>query len=146
MKKITVFLAAYLFTSMQVAAEIYKCTDAGGKVHYGDKPCKGESIIFTPRAGPRTDENAEDRVEKRNRLLRAYQEEHVQNRKKAAEQKAEKEKRMKNCHRAMNRYQQVTSSGRIYQIDGDGNRIDFTDEERANATASARADIKKWCD
>ena len=146
MKKITVFLAAYLVTSMQVAAEIYKCSDAGGKVHYGDKPCKGESSIFTPRAGPRTDENAEDRVEKRNRLLRAYQEEHVQDRKKAAEQMAEKEKRMQNCNRAMNRYQQITSSGRISRIDKDGNRVDFTDEERANATASARADIKKWCD
>ena len=131
---------------MQVAAEIYKCTDAGGKVHYGDKPCKGESSIFIPRAGPRTDENVEDRMEKRNRLLRAYQAEHAQERQKSAELKADKEKRVKNCNRAMNRYQQITSSGRIYNIDKDGNRVDFTDEERDAATASARADIKQWCD
>ena len=146
MKKITVFLAACLFTSMQVAAEIYKCTDAEGKVHYGDKPCKGESSIFTPRAGPRADEDSEDRVEKRNRLLRAYQEVHAQERQKSAERKADKEKRVKNCQRAMNRYQQLTSAGRVYQIDKDGNRIDYTDKERADVTASARADIKQWCD
>ena len=145
MKKLSVIFAGCIFVSMSTTAEIYKCTDSNGKTHYGDKPCKGESIIFTPKAGPKEDENAEERREKIQRLLRAYQQEHTQEKQKTAELKAEKEKRVKNCRRAMNRYQQVISAGRIYRIDKDRNRADFTDEERANAAASARADIKQWC-
>jgi len=91
------------------------------------------------------DKNVEERREKTQRLLRAYQEEHAQEKQKTAERKAEKEKRVENCRRARNRYQQITSAGGIYRIDKDRNRTDFTDEERADAAASAMADIKQWC-
>ena len=145
MKKLSVIIFGCIFVSMSATAEIYKCTDASGKTQYGDKPCKGESSIFTPKASPKEDENAEERRQKTQRLLRAYQQEHAQEKQKTAELKAEKEKRVENCQRARNRYQQFISAGCIYRIDKDRNRADFTDEERANAAASARADIKQWC-
>jgi len=59
---------------------------------------------------------------------------------------AEKEKRTKKCRIARNRYQHIISARRIYGIDPDGNQADYTDKERAKATASAKADIKTWCD
>jgi len=145
MKKLTMFFIACMLASQQAAAEIYKCTDASGKVHYGDRPCKGESTIFTPKAGPKVDEDLEARSEKTRQLLRAYREEYAQEKQKTAELKAEKERRVENCRRAKNRYQQIISAGRIYRLDKDGNQSDFTDEERAGATASAKADIKEWC-
>ena len=145
MKKITVFLIACMLASQQAAAEIYKCTDANGEVHYGDKPCKGESTVFTPKAGPKVDENVEARSEKTRQLLRAYREEVAQEKQKDAELKAENEMRVENCHRARNSYQQIISAGRVYRLDKDGNRTDFTDEERAGATDRAKADIEKWC-
>jgi hypothetical protein len=145
MKKFTVFFTACMLASQQAGAEIYKCTDANGKVHYGDKPCKGESTVFTPKAGPKVDENVEARSEKTRQLLRAYREEDAQEKQKAAELKAENEKRVENCHLAKNRYQQIISAGRVYRLDKDGNRTDFTDAERAGAIASAQADIEKWC-
>jgi hypothetical protein len=146
MKKITVFFVACMLASMNAAAEIYKCTDAEGKVHYGDKTCEGESTIFTPRASPGADEYAGERREKTRRLLRAYQEEHAEEKQKAAELKAEKEQRTKKCSHARNRYRQMTEAGRIYRIDKDGNHIDYTEEERAAAIARERAAIEKWCD
>jgi Domain of unknown function (DUF4124) len=145
MKKLAVIFSACIFVSMSVTAEIYKCIDSSGKTQYGDKPCKGESSIFTPKAGPKADKNIEERREKTQRLLRAYREEYAQEKQKTAELKAEKEKRVENCRRARNRYQQVTSAGRVYRIDKDGNQTDFTDEERADAAASAMAGIKQWC-
>ena len=145
MKKLTMFFIACLLASQQAAAEIYKCTDADGKVHYGDKPCKGESTIFTPKAGPKVDETAEARSEKTRQLLRAYREEYALEKQQAAEREAEKERRVENCNRARNRYETIISSGRIYRLDKDGNQADFTDEERAGAIASAKADIKEWC-
>jgi len=145
MEKLTVISIACLLASQQAAAEIYKCTDANGKIHYGDKPCKGESTIITPKAGPKVDENVEQRNEKTQRLLRAYREEHAQEKQKTAELKAEKEKRVENCRRAKNRHQRIISAGRIYRLDKDGNQTHFTDEERDAAIASAKADIKEWC-
>ena len=145
MKKFTVFFIACMLASQQAAAEIYKCTDANGKVNYSDRPCKGESIIFTPKAGPKVDEDVEVRSEKTRQLLRAYREESAQEKQKAAELKAEKERRVENCRRAKNRYHQIISAGRIYRLDKDGNQTDFTDEQRAGAMDSAKADIKEWC-
>jgi len=146
MKKFTVLLVTGLLASMNVPAEIYKCTDANGKTHYGDKPCKGESTIFTPKAGPKVDENVEQRREKTERLLRAYREEHAEEKRNVAELKAEKEKRTENCRRAKIRYRQITGAGRVYRYDEDGNHLVYTDEERASATATAKAAIKQWCD
>jgi len=146
MKKFTVLLVAGLLASINVAAEIYKCTDASGKTHYGDKPCKGESTIFTPKAGPKVDENVEQRREKTERLLRAYREEHAEDKKNAAELKAEKEKRAENCRRAKSRYRQIIESRRIFRYDEDGNHVVFTDAERASATATEKAAIERWCD
>jgi hypothetical protein len=145
MKKFTVFFIACVLASQQAAAEIYKCTDANGKVQYGDKPCKGEATIFTPKVGPKMDEDVEARGEKTRQLLRAYREEHAEEKQQAAELKAEKERRVENCHRARNRYQQIISAGRVYRLDKDGNQADLTDEEREAAIASAQADIKEWC-
>ncbi len=146
MKKFTVLLVTGLLVSMNVAAEIYKCTDAKGKVHYGDKPCKGESIIFTPKTGSKVDENADERREKTERLLRAYQEEHAEEKQQATELKAEKERRKKNCSRARIRYQQMTRARRFYRVDKNGDYIDYTDEERATALDREKAAIEKWCD
>ena len=44
-----------LFACTPAAAEIYKCTDPQGAVHYTDKPCAGESAVFMPRAAPNAD-------------------------------------------------------------------------------------------
>jgi len=145
MKKTTVFFIAGMLAGQQAAAEIYKCTDATGKINYGDKPCEGESTIFTPRAGPKVDENVEARSVKTRKLLRAYREEDAEKKQQAAELKAENEKRVENCHRARNRYQQIISAGRIYRVGKDGNQVDMTDEERVGAAASAQADIEEWC-
>ena len=145
MKKVTVLIAACLLACQQAEAEIYKCTDADGKVHYGDQPCTGESTIFTPRAGPAVDEDVEARKAKTRQLLRAYREENAEKKQKAAEEKAEKERRVQNCHIARERYQQILSAGRIYRLDKDGSQVDFTEAERARATSDARAEIEKWC-
>ena len=77
MKSCVLIVALGLTACWNVAAEIYKCTDANGKVSYRDKPCKGKSTIFTPKAGPKVDANVKQRKEKRQQLLRAYQEEHA---------------------------------------------------------------------
>lgn len=146
MKTITLVFFTTLLTSMQVAAEIYKCTDAGGEVHYGDQPCKGESTIFIPAAAPKVDENATERRDKTGRLLRAYEGEHAEAQQKAADLQAEKEVRASNCTRSKNRLSRMLAAGRLYRVNKDGTTTDYTEEERAEAIENEKAAIEAWCD
>ena len=145
MRVFTVLLAAGLLAGMEVAAEIYKCTDPDAGVAYSDKPCKGESVIFIPRAGPKVDVNMQARKQQRQRLLRAYREENAAEQQEAAELKLESQQREENCRRARINYRRFMEAGRVYRTGSDGERVDFTDKERADAAARAQADIEKWC-
>ncbi len=142
MKLFTMFFVVVMFTSVEVAAEIYKCTSAGGEVDYTDRPCRGESSIFVPGPAPVVDEHVKAREEKRKRLLRAYREEDAAEKQKAAELKAERERRAEHCRRARINYRRIREAGRVFRPGSDGERVDFTDEERAAATARAQADVE----
>ena len=162
MKIRTRLFIACMLTSTYVAAdktaEIYKCIDADARVSYSDKPCKGKSIIFKTKAGPKTsskvkskarqkvNESVDARKQKTQRLLRAYEAEREQKKEEAAVLKAEKEQRQKNCSRARSNYQKFLGAARVFLTDKEGKRVDFSDEERADATARAKANIERWCD
>ena len=162
MKIHTRLFIACMLTSTYVAAdktdEIYKCIDADARISYSDKPCKGKSIIFKTKARPKADskvqakarpkvnESVEKRNQKTQRLLRAYEAEREQKKQADAALKAEKEQRDKNCTRAISNYQKFLGAARVFQTDKDGNKVDYSDEERADATARAKANIERWCD
>ena len=137
---------ALLVTTTAVPAEIYKCTDAQGRTRYGDKPCTGTSVIITPKPAPVVSEDSIGRMDKTQRLLRAYEAEHEEVRRAKAEQKAEQEMRKRNCARAQSYERGVTRASRVYRTDDAGQRIDLTTEERAATEAEARAEVARWCD
>jgi hypothetical protein len=142
----TVLAGLILLVSTGVTAEIYKCTDAQGSTRYSDKPCAGDAVIITPAPAPVVSEDTAGRMEKTQRLLRAYEAEHQEARRVEAEQKAEQEQRKRNCIVARNYERGVTRSNRVYRTDESGQRIDLTFEERAAEEARARAEVTRWCD
>ena len=129
-----------------VSAEICKCTDVQGRTQYGDKPCAGSPVIITPRTAPAVSEDTAGRMDKTQRLLRAYEAEHEEVRRAEAEQQAEQEQRKHNCARAQSYQRGVTRASRVYRTDEAGQRIDLTTEERAATEAEARAEVARWCD
>lgn len=135
---------AGLFTAPALA-EIYKCRDANGKLQYTDKPCAGESSVFTPRKAPVADADSDARMQKTHKLLNALEAERNQEKKAAAEQQAEKERRQRNCNNARDRYRGITQASRVYELDKDGNRVVMNDAQRAQSTEQARADVERWC-
>jgi len=141
----TVLAGLALLVTTGTSAEIYKCTDAQGRTRYGDKPCAGSSVIITPKAAPVVSEDAAGRMDKTQRLLRAYEAEHEEVRRAEAEKKAEQEKRKRNCARAQSYERGVTRASRVYRTDDAGQRIDLTTEERAATEAKARAEVARWC-
>jgi len=137
--------ALALLVSNGTVAEIYKCTDAQGGTRYSDKPCAGSAVIITPETAPVISEDAAGRMDRTQRLLRAYEAEHEEERHAEAEQKAEQEKRKDNCVRAQAYERGVTHASRVYRTDEAGQRFDLTTEERAATEAKARAEVARWC-
>ena len=138
--------AVCLLACMPAAAEIFKCTDPQGAVHYTDKPCTGESTVFTPRAAPKADADSEQRMDKTRRLLRAYSEEQAEEEQAAAKQQLEQQQRESKCASARSRLDQYLHASRIYRIDQDGKQVNLSAEERTQTTEQARAEVELWCD
>ena len=82
---------------------------------------------------------------KRERLLRAFEEERRQAEEKAEKQAAEKAEREMKCRHARDRLRVVRQAGRIYNVDDDGNRVVQTDEARAETTRQAEDYVAYWC-
>ena len=143
--RMTVFAGLILLVSTGVTAEIYKCIDAQGSTRYSDKSCAGDAVIITPAPAPVVSEDTTGRTDKMQRLLRAYEAEHQEARRAEAEQKAEQEKRKRNCITARNYERGVTRSNRVFRTDESGQRIDLSFEERAAEEARARAEVTRWC-
>ena len=144
--RVTALAGLALLVATAVPAEIYKCTDAQGRIRYADKPCAGSSVIITPEPAPVVSEDTAGRMDRTQRLLRAYDAEHEEERRAEAEQQAELERRKYNCARAQAYERGVTQASRVYRTDESGQRFDLTTEERAATEARARAEVARWCD
>ena len=137
--------ALCLLACAPVTAEIYKCTDPQGAVHYSDKPCAGESTVFTPRAAPKGDADSAQRRDKTRRLLRAYSEEQAEAERETARQQLEQQQREVKCTNARNRLDRFLRANRLYRVDKDGKQVNLSAEERAQSTGRARTEVELWC-
>ena len=145
-RRLPMVLLAGLLMSGPASAQLYKCTDAAGKVQYTDTPC-GESAasIRKPVAPSSPAATQDERMQKTRRLLDAMEAERNEEKRLSEQVRAEKEKRKRNCGIARDRYRQLTTASRLYDLDEEGNRIILNDVERAQAEARARADVEEWC-
>ena len=87
---------------------------------FSDTPCGEESTTLKKYRPAETVDDVPGNS-KRERLLRAFEEERRQ-----AEEKAE---RAMKCRHARDRLRVVRQAGRIYNVDDNGNRVIQTDEE-----------------
>ena len=127
-------------------AEVYRWVDEKGQVHYADQAQgAGPRGIKTP-AAPAGQMNQQQRMEKTQRLLNAYQVERQQQREQAARQQEAEEKRARNCARARDNLRQYSEYGSFYRLDKDGNRVYLSEQERAESLRRSREAVKHWCD
>jgi hypothetical protein len=126
-------------------AAIYKCTDAHGDTQYSDAPCGSNASVFVPRAAPQAAGDAQQRLEKTQRLLRAYDIENAEEQREAAAVRAARAEAEQNCSAARERLLGVTQAHAVYRLDEDGNRVVLSFEERDAAEERARAAVARWC-
>jgi hypothetical protein len=139
-------LGLLLLCGASARGEIYKCTDATGAVQFTDKPCTGVSTYIGKKTAPPQAQSPDEHLQKTRRLLDALQEERDQAKREQAQQKAEAEKRKRECLTARDDLRNITQASHLYRLDEQGNRVILSDEERNRATGETRARVAQWCD
>jgi len=136
---LTLFLAA-----AAPATEVYRWTDADGKVHFGDQPpASGADSISVRAAGSSVDPSRQERTR---RLLQEFETERAERKASAAEQARADAERATACEDARNRHFEYQHSGYLYLWDENGEKRVLSDAQHRKARAEARADVDKWCD
>ena len=138
-------LIVVLLGSTPLQAEIYKCTDPQGDTQYSDEPCGGNATVFIPRVAPAPAGDAAERMDKTQRLLRAYDVENAERQRQVTAAQAAREEAEKNCTHARDRLRGVTQARAVYRLDKDGNRVALSFEERAASEEKTRAQVERWC-
>jgi len=163
MKATWIAAAVSLAVALPVAAgQMYKWTDADGKVHYSDQqppvnarkqetmtPSRSPAPIETaapagqpgeaPAAtGPKT--AAEQEMEFRKRRVEAAEAE--AKRQKEAQAAADKQR---NCTNARNNLAALERGGRVTRTDANGEQVFLSDAEMAAEVPNARRVADTWC-
>ena len=150
-------LACGCLLALPALGELYKWTDAQGKVHYSDQPPPPEvkqpitvkprspaaataapDAAGTPKAAPKS--VVEQDAEFNRRRVEAAEREAAE--KKAAKEAAEKKK---NCEQAKAQLARVQSGARITRYNEKGETVYLNDAEIEQEAARARQVADSWC-
>lgn len=129
---------------LPVAADIHRCTGADGTLLLSDTPCGEETTTFG-KYRPAEPHGAAGNI-KRERLLKAFEEERRQAQQQADEEAAVQAERTMKCRHARDQLRMINRAGRIYNTDESGNRVIQSDEERAATKRQAMDYVEHWCD
>lgn len=128
-------------------AEIYKWVDEQGQVHYGDKPqAQAESISVEGQGEPAKappDDSA--RRERQQRVLKSMQMERERKQALREQERASAQEAEQRCAEARQRLADISGAGFLYRRNAEGERVIFTDEERAQASEQAEAAVEHYC-
>jgi hypothetical protein len=137
-----------------VSAQVFECTNAAGVKQYAQfcppgtvqqrqvtKGAESGSDTGTPTPGAAPKSVPFQDAEYRQRLLERQEAE-----KKAEQERARAEEFERNCIEARTGLQAVQDGQRLQRFDpATGERLNYTDEERAEAAERQRKAIAQWC-
>lgn len=150
MKKRFCYFAGLLIFGLSVAqAQIYKWVDDNGQVHYSEKaPDKMHAAkeIHLPRhVTQAATVSLEQRKQKRNNLLRAFDEERKLRQDAQTIQKKKEAHRQHNCILARDQLKNYQRASILYNLNEKGKRIYLSDAQRGRAEAGLKKKISQWC-
>jgi hypothetical protein len=139
-------LCLVLLAPVCVCAEIYKWVDEEGRTHYGEKPQGEGASKISVDSNPDIDENLEIHNQKRDKLLKIYEEE--RNMKEEKKQQAEKEERelREKCIALENELKEMQQSGVVfYDLDENDERKYISEQELAAQIEQMQRQYDKYC-
>lgn len=142
------WLICLLTLPSMVYAEVYKWVDEHGQVHYGDRPRnvteaddQKMDIVIDNTVAP----IAEDRKERRQKLIDAIDEENRQKQEAEQKQAAKQAKLTQQCLWARDTLKRYQRAGYLYDLDESGNRVALPDNVREAQIKELTEKINKNC-
>jgi hypothetical protein len=128
-------------------AEVYRWTDAEGRVHYGDRPSAGSQSVpvGSGAATGQPPTNDAERLQRQQRMLDAYRQEREEKQQAEAKRKADDAERERNCAHGRDVLARYERSSGIYEPQADGTRRYLSEAEKESAIRAAQGDVKRWC-
>ena len=128
-------------------AELYKWTDAQGKVHYTDQPPTLDSQTIKGNSAGQAETTS-----KATQSLDAQEQAYQKRRKEAEEARAKADKEseqariaQENCDKARKNLDTVQNTPMVYTTNAAGKRVYMDDTTRARALASSQENVSKYC-
>lgn len=140
-------LILFMFFSTNAMAEIFKWVDEQGNVHYSDTPVKADAqqMQIKTESGSQPRVSEQERLERRQRLLQAYDEDRARQNEIDAREQKQKDQLKRECVIARDRLARYERSRNLYDFDKDGNRIILEDKEKQRITDTLRQQINQNC-
>jgi len=124
------------------SAQIYRWTDADGRVHFGQRPPAGaEQIEVRPQVVERDDQTRE-REARSERFFDARRQEQQAAREQASQTRAAREQECQSLRSQLSRLQ---LGGRFFRNDAAGERVYYSDSELEAARQRLAARISQVC-
>lgn len=137
-----VALSLLLGLGLAQAGDIYRWTDADGRVHYGDRPPpQGAQKIDAPPPAPLSPGQAEQRLEEIRARNAASAEARAQAREERAQAEAQREQRAAECAAARRQRDAMVAAQRIRGPDGQW----YTGEQRLEKLRELERAIAEHC-
>ncbi|WP_394375559.1 DUF4124 domain-containing protein [Stutzerimonas frequens] len=137
----TLLLITLLLPTL-ASAQIYRWTDAEGRVHFGQRPAAGaEQIEVRPQVVERDDQTRE-REARSERFFDARRQEQQAAREQASQTREAQEQE---CQSLRNRLSQLQLGGRFFRNDAAGERVYYSDSELEAARQHLAARISQVC-
>jgi len=143
-----VYACCLWMISLQVIADdgYYETIDKQGRRIYTDKPVDETSRKLEMKQGSENTATTEqERKQKRDKLLRAYEEERRINNEQDAKDKKKREELEYRCARERDSLTRMKRGGSFYDLDKDGNRVFLGDAEVKDRIAEMESTIEKYC-
>jgi len=143
--------ALLLTATAAMAVEVYRWTDAAGRVHFGDKPSgvAAETITVEPSPGPTAERTPADmeaaRRERTQRLLNEYATERGEREEEKAQKAAALAKQKSRCANARREKADLDNSAYLYTRDEAGNKQVLPDVELRKERARLDTKVLELC-
>lgn len=152
-----IIMLTLLLAALPAEAELYKWTDAQGRVHFTDrKPADGGKVetLKTPQArnpGGReaaaataSPQDQKSLLDRQKRMADILAQEREQQEAAIASKKKEEAERLKKCHEARD-YRKNAQGSRLYDIDQKGERVYMDDKAYDAHMRDLDKAIKEFC-
>lgn len=140
MRKIPVFMVLVTF-SFPVYSQVYKWTDANGKVHYSDKGVgNGEPIKLNKQ--PPADPEAQIKLQQMRNRLEGSIEQQEENAAKEQKQAAEV---LAKCDKVRKQLKDLEESGQVYHVKN-GEHVYLDYKQKDELMARMKNNLKENCD